>query len=97
MNLNIIKNVPYLYIYAYIFIVNIYGFIIMGMDKKKSLKRKWRTREKAFFITAFIGGALGIYMGMKVYHHKTLHKKFKYGIPAIILLNLAILIFIFYI
>lgn len=73
----------------YIFLaINGYAFFLMGWDKRKARKNKWRTRERKFFILAFLGGALGIYAGMKFFHHKTLHNSFRYGIPILILINL---------
>jgi len=82
------------YFIVYLIAVNIYGFIMMGLDKKKSRRGSWRISEKRLFTAAFLGGAAGVMAGMKVFHHKTLHNKFKYGIPVIIILNAAAAIYI---
>ncbi|KPU45241.1 hypothetical protein OXPF_11330 [Oxobacter pfennigii] len=90
-----LKN-AYIYVLAYILVINAYAFFIMGIDKWKSARKKWRVPEKSIFITAIIGGALGIYSGMRLFHHKTLHNKFKYGIPAIVILNIVAFAYVIY-
>lgn len=69
--------------------MNILTFAVYGIDKLKAKKGKWRIPEASLLGLAVIGGSIGAYFGIKVWHHKTLHKKFKYGIPAIIILQLA--------
>jgi uncharacterized membrane protein YsdA (DUF1294 family) len=59
----------------------------MIIDKYKAKKNKWRIKETSFFITAVIGGAAGILLGMTMVRHKTQHKTFYIGIPLIYLLN----------
>ena len=73
----------------YILGINVITFIIYGIDKLKAKKGKWRTPEACLLGLAVIGGSIGAYLGIKVWHHKTLHKKFKYGIPAIIILQIV--------
>ena len=73
----------------YILGINAITFIIYGIDKLKAKKGKWRTPEACLLGLAVIGGSIGAYLGIKVWHHKTLHKKFKYGIPAIIILQIV--------
>lgn len=94
--MDIIKifSIPWFFLYAYLFVMNISGIIIMGVDKRRALRKRWRTPEKTMFITALLGGALGVFLGMRIFHHKTLHNKFKYGIPALLLLNAAIVVLI---
>ncbi len=60
----------------------------MWYDKKRSIKGRWRIPEKRLFFFAVIGGAVGIYLGMKSFRHKTLNSTFKYGIPFLIVFNL---------
>ncbi|APM40673.1 DUF1294 domain-containing protein [Clostridium kluyveri] len=72
----------------YILLVNIYGFILMYLDKNKSKKGKWRISENKLFITAILFGSLGIFLGMYAFRHKTKHPKFVIGIPIIIILQL---------
>lgn len=73
-----------------IVIINIVTFIIYGVDKLKAKKGKWRIPENSLIGLAIIGGSIGAYLGMRVWHHKTMHLKFKYGIPLIIVIQLVI-------
>lgn len=73
----------------YFVIVNIFSFLLMGLDKLLAKASARRVREAYFFILAALGGSVGVYLGMKVFHHKTLHRSFSAGIPSIILLQLA--------
>lgn len=73
-----------------IVIINIVTFIIYGIDKLKAKKGKWRIPENSLIGLAIIGGSIGAYLGMRVWHHKTMHLKFKYGIPLIIVIQLII-------
>lgn len=81
-------------IFGYILVFNAITFIMVGYDKKRAIKEKWRVPEKKFFIFALLGGALGVYIGMNHFRHKTLHKHFSYGMPLIILLNIVLLYFL---
>lgn len=78
-------------LFMYIFVFNAIAFIMVGYDKKRAIKEKWRVPEKKFFIFALLGGALGVYIGMNHFRHKTLHMHFAYGIPLIIILNIGLL------
>lgn len=73
-----------------IVIINIVTFIIYGIDKYKAKKGKWRIPENSLIGLAIIGGSIGAYLGMRVWHHKTMHLRFKYGIPLIIVIQLVI-------
>ncbi len=75
----------------YLVITNVVTFFIYGIDKLKAKKSKWRIREAALLGLAVLGGSIGAWLGMKVWHHKTLHKKFWFGIPAIIIIQLLII------
>ena len=74
----------------YIILINFTGFSIMGIDKYKAIKNHWRIKEKSLFLIALALGGIGILIGMITFHHKTKKKKFKYGIPFIILINIFI-------
>ena len=74
----------------YLIVINIVTFLVYGIDKWKAKKSLWRIRETSLLMLAILGGSIGAWLGMKVWHHKTLHKKFRYGIPAIIIIQLAI-------
>ncbi|WP_068674600.1 DUF1294 domain-containing protein [Oceanobacillus sp. Castelsardo] len=78
----------------YILGVNIIGFILMGVDKQKAIKQKYRIPERTFWIIALLGGALGTYFGMKRYRHKTKHKSFTIGMPIFILLNIFLFFYL---
>ena len=80
----------------YLAVINVVTFFMYGIDKWKAKKSKWRIRETALLGLAVLGGSIGAWLGMKVWHHKTLHKKFKYGVPAIIIVQLAVLGYILY-
>lgn len=77
------------YLLIYLIVINIIGFATMGIDKSKAQNHRWRIRENTIFILALIGGSVGVKIGMQHYRHKTQHKQFVYGIPAIIILQLA--------
>lgn len=83
-------------LYIYLGVINISTFIVYGIDKYKAKKSKWRIPEATLLWLAAAGGSLGAMLGMKVWHHKTLHKKFKYGVPAIIIAQLALAGYIIY-
>jgi len=77
------------YILIYLAVINVMGYIMMGVDKQKAKKHSWRISEKTLFITALIGGSIGIKGGMEMFRHKTHHKQFVYGVPAIIIIQFA--------
>lgn len=77
-------------LFIYLLVINVATFFTYGIDKWKAKKSKWRIRETALLLLAVLGGSIGAWLGMKVWHHKTMHKKFKYGIPAIIFIQLLI-------
>ncbi|WP_432406514.1 DUF1294 domain-containing protein [Wukongibacter sp. M2B1] len=84
------------YFILYILIINLFGFSIMLIDKYKAKKNKWRIKEQNFFITAAIGGAIGVLLGMTMVRHKTQHKSFYIGIPMLYLLNKIIICILIY-
>ena len=75
----------------YLAIINVVTFFTYGIDKLKAKKKLWRIRESSLLMLAVLGGSIGAWLGMKVWRHKTQHKMFSYGIPAIIILQLAII------
>ena len=78
----------------YLLGINVVTFIVYGIDKYKAKKAKWRIPEATLLLLAVLGGSIGARMGMKVWHHKTMHKKFKYGIPAILLIQIALMAYL---
>ena len=75
----------------YLIVINVVTFLVYGIDKVKAKRSKWRIPEATLLGLAVIGGSIGAWLGMKVWHHKTLHKKFKYGLPLIILAQIILL------
>ena len=88
-------NLPHI-VLIYLAVINVVTFFVYGIDKWKAKKSKWRIRETALLGLAVLGGSIGAWLGMKVWHHKTLHKKFKYGVPAIIIVQFALIGYILY-
>ena len=80
----------------YLAVINVVTFFMYGIDKWKAKKSKMRIRETALLGLAVLGGSIGAWLGMKVWHHKTQHKKFKYGVPAIIIVQLALIGYFLY-
>ena len=80
------------YIVIYFAAVNFLGFIAMGIDKHKAKKRAWRIPESTLFILALFGGSLGTTIGMHLFRHKTRHWYFLYGMPAILIIQIALVI-----
>ena len=78
-------------IFIYLLAVNVVTFFMYGIDKWRAKRSKWRISEATLLLMAVIGGSIGAWLGMKVWHHKTLHKKFRFGIPAIIIIQLFII------
>ena len=80
-------NVP-LY---YLIVINIVTFVVYGIDKLKAKQGSWRISEATLLIFAVIGGSIGALLGMKIWHHKTMHKKFKYGLPLILIIQIILI------
>ena len=78
----------------YLVAINVVTFFIYGIDKWKAKRSKWRITETSLLLLALLGGSIGAWLGMKAWHHKTLHKKFKYGIPLIFIIQLAVVMWI---
>ncbi len=79
----------------YLAVVNVVTFFMFGIDKWKAKKSRWRIRESALLGLAALGGSIGAWLGMKVWHHKTLHKKFRYGIPLILTVQIVLLVWMY--
>ncbi len=78
----------------YILMINLVGFILMGVDKKRAAKHAFRIPEASLFTIACIGGSIGSILGMKFFHHKTRHWYFVYGMPIILILQILFIILI---
>ena len=79
-------------IVGYFVVLNLIGFALMGIDKRRAVKKLWRIPESTLFIIALIGGSIGSIIGMRVFHHKTKHWYFVYGMPAILFLQIAVVL-----
>lgn len=80
-----------LFIYV---ILNIYGFLLMYIDKNRARNNKWRISEKHIWLVAIVGGALGATLGMKQFRHKTKHKQFVILLPVLTVVTIALYTYI---
>ena len=78
----------------YFIAINVVTFFLYGLDKFKAKHSKWRIPEATLLGLAVLGGSIGAWLGMKVWRHKTMHKKFRYGIPAILIIQLLLIVYI---
>lgn len=81
-------------IVLYIVVVNVVTFIVYGVDKWRARRGKWRVPEHTLLGLAAVGGSIGAWAAMRCFRHKTLHNKFRIGVPVILLVQLAIAVFI---
>ena len=79
-------------ILVYLIVINLISFTTMGVDKSKARKRSWRIPESTLFVLALIGGSIGSIAGMHIFKHKTKHWYFLYGMPAILIIQILIVI-----
>ena len=75
----------------YLIVINVVTFLVYGIDKWKAKHNSWRISEVTLLILAVIGGSIGALLGMKVWHHKTQHNKFKYGLPLILIIQIILI------
>lgn len=80
----------------WLIIINVIAFLMMGIDKRRAKRSKWRISEKALFIAALIGGGVGAFVGMQVFRHKTKHMKFVIGIPIIMVIQIILLVWLWF-
>ncbi len=90
-----LKNNPWVLPVVYIIVINIIGYAMMGIDKSRAVRGKWRIPEKSLFLVAIIGGSVGTNLGMKHFRHKTKHKSFVYGMPAILMFQVMMTVMMF--
>ncbi len=74
---------------VYLLVVNLIAFAVYGWDKRCAKRQRRRVSERTLFSLAAMGGSVGALLGMRLFHHKTRHWYFRWGIPAILLLQLA--------
>ena len=80
----------------YLVFINVLTFLLYGIDKWKAKRSRWRIPESALLGMAAVGGSVGAWLGMRIWHHKTQHKKFRYGVPAILVVQIVLLLWIFW-
>ena len=86
-------NLHSLIIY-YLLAVNVVAFAAFGIDKYKAKRGLWRISEATLLLLAVVGGSIGALLGMRIWHHKTQHAKFRYGLPLIILAQVALIYYL---
>lgn len=79
----------------YLIAINIATFFVYGIDKWKAKRSRWRIPESTLLTLAVLGGSIGAFIGMRTCHHKTMHNKFKYGVPLIINLQVVLAVYIY--
>jgi len=77
-------------------LINLGTFVLYGADKRRAKRDAWRIPEKALFLPVLLGGGLGGILGMNLFHHKTKHWYFRFGLPAILILQVAAIIAVWY-
>lgn len=85
-------HIGYILAISYLLLLNGIAFVLFGIDKLKARKGIWRIPERSLLVVALLGGSIGAWLGIKVWHHKTLHKKFSIGVPLIICLQIGLLV-----
>lgn len=81
-------------VFIYLVIINLIAFLLMAMDKSRARKHQWRIPEKTLFLSAILGGSIGAIAGMYTFHHKTKHWYFVIGMPAILIVQIALIMWI---
>jgi len=84
-------------IFVTLLLINLFGFILVAIDKRRARKGMWRIPEKNFFIISALGGFPGVYSGLFIFRHKTRHIKFNIGLPLIFVAQLIILYYLFFV
>lgn len=79
----------------YVLGMNLAGFAMMGIDKAKAVRHKWRIPEMTLFLVALLGGSIGSWIGMYTFRHKTKHIQFVVGIPLILVVQIGLVCLIF--
>lgn len=76
----------------YIMIINVIGFVMMFIDKRKAQRHQWRIRERDLWLVALLGGSLGLWIGMYGFRHKTKHYAFVLGIPCLLFIQIWLIV-----
>lgn len=73
----------------YICVINVMAFFLYGLDKQKAKRHKWRIPEATLLGVAVLGGSIGAFLGMRIFHHKTKKAKFYVGVPLTFVLQMV--------
>ena len=84
------------YLLWYLAAVNLVTFTVYGVDKAKARRGAWRVPEKTLFLLPLLGGSVGALLGMLVFRHKTKHWYFMWGIPLILLAQIALAVWVYF-
>ena len=76
--------------------INLVTFAVYGIDKRRARRGAWRVPEKTLFLLPLLGGSIGALLGMRVFRHKTKHWYFVWGVPAILLAQIALAAWLLY-
>ena len=77
---------------TYLILINLISFSLMGIDKRRAIRNRWRISERTLFLTALLFGSIGAIAGMHVFRHKTQHPTFRIGMPAILILQIILIL-----
>lgn len=80
---------------SYLAVMTVVGFAIMGIDKRKSIKKAWRIPERTLILIAFLGGGIGSFLGMYMFRHKTKHSSFVILLPVAAVIYVIIILKLF--
>ena len=80
---------------GYLVLISLAAFAAFGADKRRARRGAWRVPERTLFLLALLGGSPGALLGMRVFHHKTKHRRFYLGIPAILLAQCALALWLY--
>ena len=80
----------------YLLILNILGFAFMGIDKRRARRSAFRIPEATLFAIAILGGSIGSILGMHLFRHKTKHWYFLFGMPIILILQIALVVLLYF-
>lgn len=84
------------YIWIALLLINAAGFLLMHLDKQKARHHRRRISEATLFTVAALGGSLGVWAGIYAFRHKTLHRRFTWGVPLIFAAQLALAAWLFW-
>ena len=92
---NDIKMTIHSSLILYLVIINVITFVIFGVDKYKAIRQEWRIRESTLLGLALVGGSIGGWLAMYIFHHKTKKVKFFVGIPVILAIQIVVFSYLF--